>query len=178
MKDKFLLPYALDNRINNIKAFFWAVGVLLAISLIFVLGVWIGLPLSSLLIFLLTKGLDKKDGTLEIIQYDTQRGIALLKQKKTNLIEEKPFKNKTFSWHYVHTPMGKGGTTNGTTHVNNIGLKLTCFLADGKKVGFIESLYPWQEIPKDWEYELFIESTYDEIKFVSNLENFKTKIEE
>ena len=73
--------------------------------------------------------------------------------------------------------MGKGGTTSGTTHVNNIELKLTFLLADGNKIAFVESLYPWQEIPQNWEYELFVKSDYKEINFVKKLKTYRTILE-
>ena len=176
MKNPTVLSFILDNDQTDFKAKIWAIGVLLSIPAIFILGI-IGLPLSILGIILWTKGLNKKDGILQIVQHASDSGIVLFKSAKTGLLEEQSFIKKEFTWHYLHSMMGKGGTTNGTTHINYITLMLTFHLKDNQKIGFIEHLYPWQEIPQNWSYNMFDKADYTQLFFTSGLIKFKENVD-
>jgi len=172
MKNPNNIPYIIESKTTDLKAMIWAIGVALSIPTILVLGIVIGLPFSIIGIILLTKGLNKADGEVRIVQNDPNRGVALFENTKTGNIEEYAFIKKEFSWHYMYHPSTKRNNVDGSTHVNYIELILTFHLADGRKIGLVEGLYPWQEIPKNWAYNLFAKEDYSELYITSGLQRF------
>lgn len=176
MKKPNRIPYIIESKTTDIKAMVWAIGVALSIPTVLILGIVVGLPLSVVGIILLTKGLNKADGKVRIVQNDPNRGVALFENSKTGIIEEYAFTKKEFSWHYMYHPSTKRNNVDGPTHVNYIELILTFHLSDGRKIGLVEGLYPWQEIPKNWAYNLFAKEDYSELYITSGLEKYNNTI--
>jgi len=178
MKNQSTIPYLIDNRTTDIKAMIWAVGIALCIPLMLILGLAIGLPLSIIGVILLTKGLNKSDGKVRIVQNDSNRGVAIFEDSKTGTIEEYTFHKKEFSWHYMYHPSTARNSVDGPSHINYTELMLTFHLVDGRKIGLIEGLYPWQEIPANWAYSLFDKQDYSELYIASGLKDYKKEIGE
>lgn len=83
-----------------------------------------------------------------------------------------------FSWHYRFVKSVFRDYDNNTIGLSNqIQLKLEIILKDGYRIVLYEELYPWEDLPLNWQYKLFYKDDYHQRLFFSgSLKTLKSQM--